>query len=123
MSEYSEEVKKLAETLKNSGLAASMEDALKRAESMLGKKEDEKEKPLEKSRKEEKPADTSQTTLGETKEPKKIKIEESPEEEEEIKKEEVFTKKSGNTNTENTKNTSSNNQKKIDLADIFNVNK
>lgn len=120
--EYSEEVQKLAETLKNSGLAASMEDALKRAESMIGKKEESFEKSEDAV---EKPVDTAQTTLGNTKEPKKAVIEESPELEEGLKKEEVFTNKTENTNkekSENQKNADSN-DKKVDLTKIFNVNK
>ncbi len=121
--EYSEEVQKLAETLKNSGLVASMEDALKKAQSMLGK-EEEKEEPFEKSKEEaEKPADTAQTTLSDTKEPKKAVIEESPEEEEGLKKEDVFTTQKETKEAPNEKKVDYSKEKKVDLTDVFNVNK
>ena len=83
MAQYSEEVKKLAETLKNSGLAASMVDALERAQRMIGKKEEKKEiveEPIEK-------IDATQTTLDDVK--GEVTIEEASEEEV-MKKEEVF---------------------------------
>jgi len=133
MVEYSKEVEKLAETLKNSGLAASMPDALERAQSMIGKKEEKvREEPVEKK------TDAAQTTLGELKDGKEAtEPEESPEEEKELKKDEVF---SNNPNNETKQRSSNQNrvnysivpnsssrartkEKKIDLSDIFNVNK
>jgi hypothetical protein len=113
--EYSEEVKKLAETLKNSGLAASMKDALERAQSMVGKKEEVKEEPFEKKE------DAAQTTLGGVKE-KKEEIKESPEPKEELKKEEVFTNKSDKQKSDQNKVDYSK-EKKVDLTDVFDVNK
>ncbi len=128
--EYSEEVKKLAEILKNSGLAASMKDALERAKSMLGKKETKKKEELF-----EKREDAAQTTLGEvngikdSKNPSEIKekkeeIEESPEPKEELKTEEVFTNKADKQKQESPQNkVDYSKEKKVDLTDIFNVNK
>lgn len=105
--EYSTEVKKLAETLKNSGLVASMADALERAQSMLGKKEvikepEAREEPFKK-------IDSAQTTLDEAKESEEInepeealEVEEQKikgfltsgyNDSEELKKEEVFVNK------------------------------
>ena len=103
--EYPEEVKKLAETLKNSGLAASLKDALEKAQSMLGKKESKKEDPVKKT------GDTAQTTLSEVNETtEKAEIDESPESENELKKEEVFTHSK-----------SDDKEKKVDLSEIFKV--
>lgn len=124
---YSEEVKKLAETLKNSGLAASMTDALERAQSMVGKKkaEEQKEEPFEKKE------DAAQTTLGEVKDPvEKEATNESAETEEELKKEEVFTNKPAPKNSEekqegpnNQKKVDYSKEKKVDLTKVFDVNK
>lgn len=99
--EYSQEVRKLAETLRNSGLAASMVDALEKARSMLGKRVEEETK--EESFKEE--IDATQTTLDEVKKSEEKVIDDS----EELKKEEVFVNK---TDTEQKKEDS--NQKKVD---------
>lgn len=130
--EYSEEIKKLAETLKNSGLAASMRDALKKAESMLGKKEAKKEEPEVKEEPFERETDAAQTILGEVKEPEEKKVvEESSEAEEELKKEEVFTnnptreianeeKQEG---LSNKKKVDYSKEKKVDLNEVFDVNK
>lgn len=131
---YSEEVKKLAETLKNSGLAASMTDALERAQNMIGGKEP-KEVPEIKEVPVEKRVDIGQTTLGEVGEKT---VEEFTETDGELKKEEVFKNKS---DVEQKKEESSSQkkvdysivpnssskartkEKKIDLSDVFNVNK
>ena len=128
--EYSEEVKKLAETLKNSGLAASMRDALEKAQSMLSKKEvKEKEEPFEKKE------DAAQTTLGEVKEKEKEEIGESPETKDELKKEEVFTnnpnkqKQESNQNkinysiVPNSSSRARTKEKKVDLTEVFDVHK
>ncbi len=50
--QYSEDVKRLAETLKSSGIADSLKDALEKAQSMLGKKEIQKEEINEISKEE-----------------------------------------------------------------------
>ncbi len=118
--EYSEEVKKLAETLKNSGLSASMEDALRRAENMLGKKEAEtREEPVKRK------IDAGQTTLQAENLEEKDGIDESPELQEELKKEEVFADKgvSSEEKQETQKNVDYSKEKKIDLSDVFDVNK
>jgi hypothetical protein len=108
---YPEDVQKLAETLKNSGLAASMTDALERASMMLGKKVDKpKEEPMKKP-------EPSQHTL----EPKSV--EESPPPEEELKKEEVFATKPVEEAPDVQEKVEYSKEKKIDLSDIFNVNK
>lgn len=127
---YSEEVKKLAETLRSSGLVASMEDALKRAQSMLGK--DEARTEPEAGEEPFKEIDSAQTTLGvvngdmgkeEANEP------ENDLEAEELKTEEVFKNKPDNeANIEKEPEGPSNKDadirpRKIDLSDIFNVNK
>ena len=116
--EYSEEVKKLAETLKSSGLAASIEDALKKAQSMLGKKEAEekiKEEPFERG------TDAAQTTLGEVKEAEESNITAESPETEELEKEEVFTNNPGNGEKQNKVDYSK--EKKVDLNEVFDVNK
>jgi predicted negative regulator of RcsB-dependent stress response len=122
MVEYSDEVKKLAETLKNSGLAASMTDALEKAQSMIGTNEAmQAGKTVEDVKSEEsaepvKPVedlDVAQTTLGN----EEKDVNESVETVDEIKQEEVFVDK-----VETEKNPESS-QNKIDLTEIFNVNK
>ncbi|MBW2989613.1 hypothetical protein KY358_04830 [Candidatus Woesearchaeota archaeon] len=65
----SEEIQQLAETLKNSGLAASMEDALERAKSMLGQTEAGKNRGVAAAEKKVEPRDnvipdSSQQVLG-----------------------------------------------------------
>ncbi len=118
MAEYSEEVEKLAETLKNSGLSASMEDALLKAQSMIGKKEEIKEEIVEKEE------DVAQTTLGGVNAPQvKESVQESSETGDELKKEEVFTDKTASEEVSEGKQERPTNQKKIDLTEVFNVNK
>jgi hypothetical protein len=119
MVEYSDEVKKLAETLKNSGLAASMTDALEKAQSMIGTNEamqagktvedvksEESAKPVE-------DLDVAQTTLGNAEKD----VNESVDTENEMGEQEVFADK---VETEKKPESS---QNKIDLTEIFNVNK
>lgn len=121
---YSEEVKKLAETLKNSGLSASMTDALERAQNMIGRKEAKRDEvrvvPAEKR------IDITQTTL-DVSEVEGNKVEESTETGGELKKEEVFTNKPDAEQKKeepfNQKKVDYSKEKKIDLSDIFNVNK
>ena len=119
MVEYSDEVKKLAETLKNSGLSASMTDALEKAQSMIGTNEAMKAgKTVEqaesaKSVKPEEELDVAQTTLGNV----GRDVNESVEIGDELKEEEVFTDKV------ETENKPESIQNKIDLSEIFNVNK
>ena len=113
---YSEEVKKLAETLKNSGLAASMVDALEKAQSMVGTNEAMKEGKTVEPVEPEEDLDVAQTTLGNIKEKEK-NVNETVETEDELKEEEVFADK---VETEQKPKSS---QNKIDLTEIFNVNK
>jgi len=139
MVEYSEEVKKLAETLKSSGLAASTEDALERAQSMVGKKDVKEEVTEEKEEPFEQPTDAEQTTLDDVKVKEASDVAgESTEPKKELENEEVFTNKS---DTEpkadeepkktgvdpsiapNSSKKSQTKQEKIDLTDVFNVNK
>ena len=124
---YSEEVQKLAETLKNSGLSASMTDALERAQKMVGGKEEQKEevKEVKEEKGPEKGIDASQTTLGDVKGPEDKLIEEATETTEELAKEEVFTNKSGPKKEEPSakKEVDYSKEKKIDLSDVFDVNK
>jgi len=117
--EYSEEIKKLAETLKSSGLVASMKDALERAQNMLGKKEAEKEEKI-KEEPVEKTTDAAQTTLGEVKESEEKEVIESPETEE-LKKEEVFANKPDKKRESNKVDYTK--EKKVDLTEVFDVNK
>lgn len=123
MAQYSEEVKRLAETLKNSGLAASMTDALERAQNMVGNKKAEEKVEEEPVRSE----DVAQTTLNTVKEKEDVEINESEEvakDAGEIKKEEVFTNKEEITVEEaEPEKKPEQKQKKIDLTDVFNVNK
>ena len=120
MPNYSEEVKQLAETLKSSGLAASMVDALERAQRMVGKDEEPKEVIKEPKEEVLVPKDPAQTTLGNVDE--KITIEESPEEETELKKEEVFAEKEEPEQEKKTEEKKLD-PKTYDLNEIFNVNK
>jgi len=119
MVEYSDEVKKLAETLKSSGLAASMVDALEKAQSMIGTNEAMKEgKTVEQVEpvKPEEDLDVAQTTLGNIKK-EENNVNESVEIGDELKEEEVFADK---VETEKKPKPI---QNKIDLSEIFNVNK
>ncbi len=117
---YSEEVKKLAETLKNSGLAASMTDALERAQTMIGINEKingtDKVNGTEvgEERQETKPVDNAQTTLKSEPEIKEIKEVVPEVNEPEMNEEEVF---------KPAVKEPSKPGKKIDLTEIFNVNK
>ena len=126
MAQYSDEVKALAETLKNSGLAASMIDALDRAQSIIGVKGP---KPETKKAVKEEPAeveiDPSQTTLSKANNPEENDAEpsESIEIEEGLNEEEVFTEKTEQKQESNRNNSPNSQQKKIDLTEIFNVNK
>ena len=126
MAQYSDEVKALAETLKNSGLAASMIDALDRAQAIIGVKSP---GPETKKAVKEEPAeveiDPSQTTLSKVNNSEENSVEpsESIEIEEGLNEEEVFTEKTEQKQESNRNNTSNSQQKKIDLTEIFNVNK
>lgn len=138
---YSEEVKKLAETLKNSGLAASMIDALERAQDILGVNE--KVNSARKIAEEENVAklmnNRSQTTLNNVEKPKNnmempksnfgvLKVSEPSsdvevsevDDSEGMKAEEVFTNKPVEPVE---KKPNKPEQMKIDLTEIFNVNK
>jgi len=113
MAQYSEEVQNLAETLKNSGLAASMTDALERAQGIIGKKE---EAPVDDGPKD----DVEQTTLDvDNQEPV---VKESPEE---LNEEEVFANQPDDSSQDKqeTVDNSTKSKQKIDLTDVFNVNK
>ena len=137
MVEYSDEVKTLAETLKNSGLAASMIDALERAQTIIGgtmskPKEEVVKEPIKEPIKEpvKETEDVAQTTLegeGNTEVNlsgiKAVEASESIEIEEGLKEEEVFTEKTEQKQESNQDNTQTSQQKKIDLTEIFNVNK
>ena len=138
MVEYSEEVKRLAETLKNSGLSASMSLALEKAQEMIGKKE-----PKEKVQKEESvKIDVQQTTLSDVpdaSEPENAVDNAEEEDSDEIRIEEVF--KNAEDNSRESQDSSNDlsiseqssfeqssrkvqpKEKKIDLTDVFNVNK
>ncbi|MBW2975637.1 hypothetical protein KY366_08005 [Candidatus Woesearchaeota archaeon] len=120
---YSEDVKRLAETLKNSGLAASMPDALERAQSIIGKKEEPKEKIEEREKPEENPNKAFEEALNEPE--REEEAGESPEPQEELKKEEVFTSRPGNQAQagNNRPSPAAPQQKKIDLSEIFDVNR
>ena len=119
MVEYSDEVKKLAETLKNSGLAASMVDALEKAQSMVGTNEAMKEgktvEDVESAEpvKPEAELDVEQTTLGN----EEKDVNESADTENEMSEKEVFADKA------ETEKKPESSQNKIDLTEIFNVNK
>ena len=138
MVEYSEEVKRLAETLKNSGLSASMSLALEKAQEMIGKKE-----PKEKVQKEESvKIDVQQTTLSDVpdaSEPENAVDNAEEEDSDEIRIEEVF--KNAEDNSRESQDSSNDlsiseqssfeqssrkvqpKEKKIDLTNVFNVNK
>jgi len=119
---YSEEVKTLAETLKNSGLAASMSDALERAQAMIGVNEKVNDAPEVKEEPKVEPVDNAQTTLSDNEPEIKEGVQEVPEvnDTEEMKKEEVFTNKPAEEVKEEPNKPG---QKKIDLTEIFDVNK
>ncbi len=123
---YSEEVRKLAETLRNSGLSASMTDALERAQSMIGRRET-KEEPEVREVPVGKRIDITQTTLGDVSEVGEKPVDEFTETEGELKKEEVFTNKldaeQKKEEPPNQKKADYSREKKIDLSDVFNVNK
>ncbi len=110
-----EDIKNLAETLKKSGLAASIQDAIKRAKQMLEKKGEEKTE-------EPKKIDETQVTLTEIE-----KKEEKPEkktEEEKLKKEEVFSTTTTEKEQEKEKKKLDYSaEKKVSLSKIFDVNK
>lgn len=118
--EYSEEVQRLAETLKSSGLVASMRDALERAQNILSDKEVRKEEHVKKT------MGIEQTTLSEVKvgEEKEV-IEESSEVQEGLKGEEVFTNKADSAAEEKQEMQKKvdSREKKVDLSEVFNVNK
>lgn len=122
---YSEDVKNLAETLRNSGLSASMTDALERAQNMIGRREA-KEEPEVREAPAEKKMDVTQTTL-DVSEAEENRVEEFTETDGELKEDEVFTNKPDaelkKEEPSTQKKIDYSKEKKIDLSDVFNVNK
>lgn len=114
--EYSQEVRRLAETLKSSGLVASMVDSLERAQSMLGGKEESNEEI-------KKEKDAEQTTLDRINKPEeKDEAKEYSDAQEGLNKEDVFKNKPEAEQTGNEEKQEGL-QKKADSSRIFNVNK
>ena len=164
MAEYSEEVKKLAETLKESGLAASMMDALQRAQSMVSiKSQNTDQIKVEKEKHFGKEENGPQTKLNDNNSKEEMTMGEFAAEEQktasfptlesddsEEPKEEVFANRPSEINIEenqekiddvssvqqkvqngaeetqkkdNPINTAPKENKKVDLSEMFNVNK